>query len=211
MTTLNETISTLHAVSSLLTKFAQEGDLCFSDKVQLAALCDKLRDTNTIIECAEQEAKTDIRQLENDAKVMKEEAENIAHTIAENKQRLTGIDGKAECAAHLQPFESAYHDAMQKATALWKEYTAMGNRLDMTDMQSEEYKLLDADCDAKKAEYDKAHAEVETSHAKYDAERKRIAKLYCFDITVAELLITKIRQIAEAIIKDTTRISQAEE
>ncbi len=77
MTTLNETISTLHAVSSLLTKFAQEGDLCFSDKVQLSALCDKLRDTNTIIECAEQEAKTDIQQLENDAKAMKEEAENV--------------------------------------------------------------------------------------------------------------------------------------
>lgn len=146
MTTLSETLSTLHEVSSLLTKFAQEGDLCFPDKVLLAALCDELRDTNTIIECAEQEAKTDIRQLENDAKAMKEEAENIAHTIAENKQRLARIDGKAECAIHLNPFESAYHDAMQKATALWKEYTAMGNRLDMTDMQSEEYKRCRLQC-----------------------------------------------------------------
>ena len=100
---------------------------------------------------------------------------------------------------------------MQRATALWQEYTAMSNRLDMMDMQSEEYKTLNADCDANKAEYDKAHAEVELLHAKYDAERRRIAKLYYFDITIVELLISKIRQIAEAIIKDITRITQATE
>ena len=211
MATLNQTISTLHTISSLLTKFAQEGDLCFVNKLQLATLCDELRDTNTIIECAEQEAKADIKQLEYDAKTMQEETECIAHTIAGNKQVFASGDCKAECDAHLKPFESVYNDAMQKATALWQEYNAMSNRLDMTDMQSEEYKTLDADCDAKKTEYDKAHAEVESLHAKYDAERRRIAKLYYFDITVTELLITKVRQIAEAIIKDTTRIKQAEE
>ena len=211
MATLNRTISALHTISSLLTKFAQEGKLCFADKLQLAQLYDELRDTNNIIEYAEQEAKMDIRQLGNDAKVMKAEAESIAQTIADNKQLFTGIDCKAECDAHLHPFESAYNDAMQRATALWQEYTAMSNRLDMTDMQSEEYKTLDAYCDAKKAEYDKAHAEVETLHAKYDAERRCIAKLYYFDIAVTELLISKIRQIAEAIIKDITRITQAAE
>ena len=172
MATLNRTVSTLHTVSSLLTKFAQEGDLCFADKLQLATLCDELRDTNAVIECAEQEAETNIRQLQEDAKAMKEETESIAQTIATNKQLFASIDCKAACDAHLHPFESAYNDTMQRATALWQEYTAMSNRLDMTDMQSEEYKTLDADCDAKKAEYDKAHAEVESLHAKYDAERK---------------------------------------
>ena len=211
MVTLNRTISALHTISSLLTKFAQEGDFCFADKLQLATLCDELRDTNAIIECAEQEAKTNIHQLQEDSKAMKEEAESIANTIAANRQVLAGIDCKAECDAYLHTFESAYNEVMQKATTLWQEYAAMSNRLDMTDMQSEEYKTLEADCDAKKAEYDKAHAEVESLHAKYDAERRRIAKLYYFDITVTELLITKIRQIAEAIIKDITRITQATE
>ena len=211
MATLNRTISTLHTVSSLLTKFAQEGDLCFADKLQLATLCEELRDTNAVIENAEQEAKTDILQLQIDTKAMKEEAESIAKTIATNKQLFANIDYKAECDAYLHPFEAAYNEVMQRATALWQEYTAMSNRLDMTDMQSEEYKTLNADCDAKKAEYDKTHAEVETLHAKYDAERRRIAKLYYFDITVTELLITKIRQIAEAIIKDITRITQTTE
>ena len=211
MATLNQTISTLHNISSLLSKFAQEGDLCFADKLQLVTLCDELRDTNTIIECAEVEAKTDIKQLENETKTMKDEAESISRTIAGNKELFANIDCKAECNAHLLPFESAYYDAMQRATALWQEYTAISNRLDLTDMKSEEYKTLDADCDAKKEEYGKAHAEVESLHAKYDAERRRIAKLYYFDITIAELLITKVRQIAEAIIKDITRIIQAED
>ena len=211
MATLNITISTLHTVSSLLTKFAQEGDLCFADKLQLATLCDELRDTNAIIEYAEQEAKGDIKQLQIDARTLKAEVESIANTIAANKQLFVNIDCKAECDAYLHPFESAYNEAMQKATALWQEYTAISNRLDMTDMQSEDFNPLDADCDAKKAEYDKAHAEVETLHAKYDAERRCIAKLYYFDIAVTELLISKIRQIAEAIIKDITRITQAEE
>ena len=212
MATLNQTISTLHTISSLLTKFAQEGDLCcFADKLQLATLCDELRDTNAIIECAEQEAKTDIKQLEYDAKTMKEEAECIAHTIVANKQVFASVDCKAECDAHLKPFESVYNDAMQRATALWQEYTAMSNRLDMTDMHSEEYKTFDADCDTKKTEYDKAHAETESAHAKYEAERRHIAKLYYFDINVTELLIAKVRQIAEAIIKDITRITQVEE
>ena len=209
MTTLTRTISTLHTVSSLLTKFVQEGDLCFTDKLQLALLCDELRDTNTIIECAEKEANTDIKQLAGDVNVLKDEAEYIANTIADNKKFFTNIDCKAECDAYLNPFESAHTEAMQKATALWQEYSSMSNRLDMMDMQSEEYKTLDTACNAKKEEYDKAHAEVETLYAKYDAERRRIAKLYYFDITIAELLITKICQIAEAIIKDTTRISQA--
>ena len=211
MAILNRTISTLHTVSSLLTKFAQEGDLCFADKLQLAQLCDELRDTNAVIECAEQEAKTNIRQLQEDANAMEAESESISRTISANKQQFAIIDCKAECDAHLHPFEAAYNEAMQKATALWLEYTAMSNRLDMTDMQSEKYKTLDAYCDAKKAEYDKAHAEVETLHDKYDAECRRIAKLYYFDITIVELLISKIRQIAEAIIKDITRITQATE
>ena len=209
MTTLNRTISTLHTVSSLLTKFVQEGDLRFTDKLQLALLCDELRDTNTIIDCAEKEAKTDIKQLANDATELKNEVENIAHTIGDNRSLLTNVDYKAECDAYLKPFESAHNEAMQKATALWQEYSAISNRLDMMDMQSEEYKVLDDACNAKKEEYDKAHAEVETLYAKYDAERRRIAKLYYFDIIIAELLITKVCQIAEAIIKDITRISQA--
>ena len=208
MTTLNRTISTLHIVSSLLPKFVQEGDLRFTDKLQLALLCDELRDTNTIIDCAEKEAKTDIKQLANDATELKNEVENIAHTIGDNRSLLTNVDYKAECDAYLKPFESAHNEAMQKATALWQEYTAMSNRLDMMDMQSEEYVAIDTACNAKKEEYVKTHAEVETLYAKYDAERRRIAKLYYFDITIAELLIMKICQIAEAIIKDITRISQ---
>ena len=209
MTTLNRTISTLHTVSSLLTKFVQEGVLCFTDKLQLAMLCDELRDTNTIIECAEKEAKSDIKQMTVDANALKNEAEHIAKTIADNRPLLINIDCKAECDAYLKPFESAYTEAMQKATALWQEYTSMSNRLDMMDMQSEEYKALDDACNAKKEEYDKVHTEVETQYAKYDTERRRIAKLYYFDITIAELLITKICQISEAIITDITRISQA--
>ena len=209
MTTLNRTISTLHTVSSLLTKFVQEGDLCFTDKLQLALLCDELRDTNTIIDCAEKEAKSDIKQLAMDANTLQNEAEHIVKTIADNRPLLINIDCKAECDAYLNPFESAHNEAVQKATALWQEYSAMSNRLDMMDMKSEEYKVLDDTCNAKKEEYDKAHAEVEKFYAKYDAERRRIAKLYYFDITIAELLITKICQIAEAIIIDITRISQA--
>ena len=209
MTTLNRTILTLHTVSSLLTKFVQEGDLCFTDKLQLALLYDELRDTNNIIECAEQEAKADIKQLAKDANTLQNEAECIARTIADNRQTFANINCKAECDACINPFESAHNEAMQKATALWQEYSAMSNRLDMMDMKSEQYKVLNDTCNAKKEEYDKAHAEVETLYAKYDAERRHIAKLYYFDITITELLITKICKIAEAIITDITRISQA--
>ena len=209
MTTLNRTISTLHTISSLLTKFVQEGDLCFTDKLQLALLYDELRDTNNIIECAEQEAKADIKQLAKDANTLQNEAEHIAKTIADNRSLLTNVDYKAECDAYLKTFESAHNEAMQKATVLWQDYSSMSNRLDMMDMQDEEYVTIDTACNAKKEEYDKAHAEMEKLYAKYDAERRRIAKLYYFDITIAELLITKICQIAEAIITDITRISQA--
>ena len=209
MTTLNRTISTLHTISSLLTKFVQEGDLCFTDKLQLALLYDELRDTNNIIDCAEKEAKSDIKQLAKDAKTLQNEAEHIAKTIADNRPLLINIDCKAECDAYLNPFESAYNEAMQKATALWQECSAMSNRLDMMDMQSEEYVAIDTACNAKKEEYDKAHAEVETLYSEYDTERRHIAKLYYFDITITELLITKICKIAEAIITDITRISQA--
>lgn len=70
------------------------------------------------------------------------------------------MDFKAVFEEHLRPFERRYEESKETATRLWQNYSAMSNRLDFLALESEEYKSLDAECDAAKAEYDETHAYV---------------------------------------------------
>lgn len=74
---------------------------------------------------------------------------------------LQSVDFEYLFEANLKPFEAKYKEAKDVATGLWREYSAMSNRLDFLPLDSEDYKSLDILCDAKKAEYNTAHAQTD--------------------------------------------------
>lgn len=81
----------------------------------------------------------------------------------------------------------------------------MSNRLDFLRLASEEYKSLDTECDAAKAEYDKAHAHVNLLYKEWQQEHDRYFCVYCFKPMFLDVLVERLKGIAESIIADISR------
>ncbi len=59
---------------------------------------------------------------------------------------LQSVDFENLFEANLKPFELRYKEAKDAATGLWREYSAMSDRLDYLPLDSEDYKSLDPVC-----------------------------------------------------------------
>lgn len=123
---------------------------------------------------------------------------------------LQAVDFKAVFEEHLKPFERRHEEANRTATRLWREYSAKSNRLDFLPLDSEEYKSLDAECDAAKAEYDKTHAHVNLLYDEWQQERGRYFCVYCFKPMFLDVLVERLKGIAESIMADISRIKEDE-
>lgn len=86
----------------------------------------------------------------------------------------------------------------------------MSNRLDFLPLDSEEYNSLDAECDAAKAEYDKAHARVNLLYNEWQQERDRYFCVYCFKPMFLDVLVERLKGIAESIMADISRMKEGE-
>ena len=119
---------------------------------------------------------------------------------------LQSVDFESLFEANLRPFELRYGEAKDFATGLWREYSAMSNRLDFLSLNSEEYKSLAPLCDAKKAEYDTAHARVNLLYNEIQKERDRTFCVYCFKPMFLSVLVERLKGISESIISDIRRM-----
>ena len=109
---------------------------------------------------------------------------------------------------NLKPFESRYEEAKDISTGLWREYSAMSNRLDFLPLDSDEYKSLVPLCDAKKAEYDAAHAQTGLLYEERQQERDRTFCVYCFKPMFLTVLVERLKGISESIISDIRRMKE---
>ena len=123
---------------------------------------------------------------------------------------LQTVDFKAVFEEHLRPFEHRYEEAKETATKLWQNYSAMSNRQDFLPLESEEYKALDTECDTAKAEYDKSHARVNLLYNEWQQERDRYFCVYCFKPMFLDVLVERLKGIAESIIADINRMKEDE-
>ena len=96
------------------------------------------------------------------------------------------------------------------ATQLWRDYSAMSNRLDLLPHDSGEYRSLDAECDAAKARYDEAHARVNLLYKEWRQERDRTFCVYCFKPMFLDVLVERLQGIAGSIISDIRRMKEGE-
>ena len=121
---------------------------------------------------------------------------------------MSDTDYEALFESHLKPFEERFNEAKAIATRLWREYSDKGNRLDYLPMDSDEYKSLEKECDEAKEEYDRAHAAADLLYKEWTRERDRCFGVWCFKPLFMDVLASRLRGIAESVIKDLERMKE---
>ena len=125
-----------------------------------------------------------------------------------DKSAVSDTDYEALFESHLKPFEERFNEAKAIATRLWREYSDKGNRLDYLPMDSDEYKSLEKECDEAKEEYDRAHAAADLLYKEWTRERDRCFGVWCFKPLFMDVLASRLRGIAESVIKDLERMKE---
>ena len=194
----------LSEINTLFTACKQE-DFSFEKALPLSLFYRDFSDTNTLVGEATELAK------ENPGELLQLSASLISESdkyLSLDKSVLQAVDFQAIFEEHLKPFEHRYEEAKATATTLWQTYSAMGNRLDFVPLDSGEYTKLSAKCDAKKAEYDTAHVQTGYLYKEWQQERDRYFCVYCFRPMFLDVLVERLKGIAESIIADINRMKE---
>ncbi len=194
----------LQSVNSILSSCA-DGRLSFDDAMVLSSFYCDYSDTNNIIEAAEKEAAENTDKLLSDTVSLLSEIEKFSAVGVTGIQQ---VDFEQLFEQHVKPFEERYEAAKTVSKKLWQEYSAMSNRLDFLPLDSDEYKTLNTECEAKKSEYDTAHEQTNQFYDDWQSERRRCFCVYTFKPLHLEVLIARLKGISESIISDIKRIKE---
>lgn len=194
----------LQEVNTLLAT-CQQNDISFEQALLLSRFYRDFNDTNRLVTEVTAMFRDDVELLMNISLSLFSEAERfLSLDIAE----LQSVDFTAIFEEHLKPFESRYEEAKDISTGLWQVYSAMSNRLDFLPLDSDEYKTLDPLCDAKKAEYDTAHAQTDRLYKEWQQELNRTFCVYCFKPVFLTVLVERLKGISGSIISDIRRMKE---
>lgn len=194
----------LQEINTLLVTCQQES-ITFEQAMLLSQFYKDFNETNQIVTEAAAMFHDDATQLMDISFSLFSEAERF---LSLDVAVLQSVDFENLFEANLKPFELRYEEAKDVATGLWREYSAMSNRLDFLPLDSEDYKSLDPLCDAKKMEYDTAHARVNLSYNEIQKERDRTFCVYCFKPMFLSVLVERLKGISESIISDIRRMKE---
>lgn len=194
----------LHEVNTLLATRV-EGGPSFEQALPLSLFYRDFCDTNGLVKEAGLLFHEDTVQLLDFSSSLLSEADKY---LSLDRTGLQPVDFAALFEDHLKPFELRYNEAKTSATGLWRDYSEMNNRLDLLPLDTEEYKSLDAECSAAKAEYDKAHTRVNLLYREWQQERDRYFCVYCFKPLFLDVLVERLKGIAGSIISDIRRMKE---
>ncbi len=194
----------LHDVNTLLAT-CRQGGITFEQAMPLSLFYKDFNDTNRIVAEATAMFQDDATQLMDISFSLFSEAERF---LSLDISGLQPVDFENLFEANLRPYELRYEEAKDVATGLWRVYSAMSNRLDFLPLDSEDYKSLDTLCDAKKVEYDTAHARVNLLYSELQQERDRTFCVYCFKPVFLSVLVERLKGISGSIISDIRRMKE---
>lgn len=194
----------LQEVNILLATCKQDS-ITFEQALLLSLFYKDFNETNQIVTEAAAMFQDDAEQLNEISFSLFSEAEKF---LSLDNSGLQSVDFEGIFNEHLKPYEAKYEEAKDVSTGLWREYSAMSNRLDFLSLNSEEYKSLDPLCDAKKAEYDTAHARANLLYNKWQQERDRTFCVYCFKPMFLSVLVERLKGISGSIISDIRRMKE---
>ncbi len=191
----------LQEVNTLLAT-CQQNDISFEQALLLSQFYRDFNDTNRIVTEVTAMSQGDVKQLTSISLSLFSEAERF---LSIDIAGLQSVNFSAIFEEHLKPFESRYEEAKGISTGLWQVYSAMSNRLDFLPLDSDEYKALDPLCDAKKAEYDAAHAQTDRLYNEWEQERDRTFCVFCFKPMFLSVLVERLKGISGSIVSDIRR------
>ena len=194
----------LSEINTLLTTCKQE-DFSFGQALTLSLFYRDFSETNSLVGEVSELVKENPGELLQLSSSLISESDKY---LSLDKSVLQVVDFKAIFEEHLKPFEHRYEEAKAAATISWQVYSAMSNRLDFMPLDSEEYTKLSAECDAKKSEYDTAHAQTDHLYKEWQQERDRYFCVYCFRPMFLDVLVERLKGIAESIIADISRMQE---
>lgn len=196
----------LHEVNTLLATRGQ-GEPSFEQTLLFSLFYRDFNDTNSLVKEAGLLFREDAGQLLEFSSSLCSETETY---LSLDRTPLQSVDFEALFEEHLKPFEFRYEEAKTAATELWRKYSVMSARLDFLPSDSEEYKSLDVECSAVKAEYDEAHACVNLLYKEWRQERDRYFCVYCFKPVYLDVLVERLKGIAGSIISDIRHMREGE-
>ncbi len=194
----------LQEVNNLLATCRQDS-ITFEQALPLSLFYKDFNDTNRIVKEAAAMFRDDAEQLDEISLSLLSEAEKF---LSLDISGLQSVDFENLFEANLKPFELRYREAKDVATGLWREYSAMGNRLDFLPIDSEEYKALNIECDTAKERYDDAHARANLLYNEWRQERDRTFCVYCFKPVFLSVLVERLKGISESIAGDIRRMKE---
>ena len=194
----------LQEINTLLVTCLQES-ITFEQAMLLSQFYKDFNETNQIVTEAAAMFQEDAEQLNEISFSLFSEAERF---LSLDVAVLQSVDFENLFEANLKPFELRYEEAKDVATGLWREYSAMSNRLDFLPLDSEDYKSLDPLCDAKKMENTTALARVNPLYNEIQKERDRTFCVYCFKPMFLSVLVERLKGISESIISDIRRMKE---
>lgn len=183
----------------------KQDSITFEQALLLSLFYKDFNETNQIVTEAAAMFHDDATQLMDISFSLFSEAERF---LSLDVAVLQSVDFENLFEANLKPFELRYEEAKDVATGLWREYSAMSNRLDFLPLDSEDYKSLDPLCDAKKTEYDTAHARANILYNEIQKERDRTFCVYCFKPMFLSVLVERLKGISGSIISDIRRMKE---
>lgn len=201
---LPDIVQRLREVNTLLATYKQ-GEPSFEQALPPALFYRDFNETNGLVKEAGLLFREDSEQLLEFSSSLFSEADRY---LSLDRTPLQKVDFAALFEEHLKPFELRYEDAKTVTTGLWRKYSAMSSRLDFLPLDSEEYKSLDAECSAAKAEYDEAHARANLLYKEWQQERDRYFCVRCFKLVFLDVLVERLKGIAGSIISDIGRMKE---
>lgn len=204
---IDQILYRLQSVNSILLSCIN-GRLIFDEALVLSEFYRDYSDTNSIIEAAEKEVAENADRLLSDSFSLLSEIEKF---VSIGVAGIQAVDFEQLFEEHVKPFEERYESAKAVSTRLWPEYSAISNRLDFLPLDSDEYKTLNTECDAKKADYDAAHAQTNRLYDMWQSERQRCFCVYYFKPMFLEVLATRLKGISESIIADVKHIKEEQQ
>lgn len=196
----------LYEVNTLLATYGQ-GVLSFEQVLPPSLFYQDFNDTNLLVKEAACLVKENPGQLLDFSSSLLSETNKY---LSLDRTPLQAVDYEALFEEHLKPFELRYEEAKTTATKLWSEYSAMNSRLDFLPLDSEEYRLLDAECSAAKAKYDEALAQANLLYKEWVQERDRNFCVWCFKPMFLDVLVERLQGISGSIISDIRRMKEGE-
>ena len=195
---IEEIFKRLQRVNHIIASRTNVSDITFADACVIAQFYHDYQNTNGIIDDVENLARQDGKSLYESAIGLKKEVDKFVSfdLSAWNASDFINMEQ-----SHSKEYKERWDATKDKATNLWREYQTESNRLDMMDLNSEEFKTLDAQCDNIKLAYDKAHKQGEELYGIYRHEQLKCGQVHYFEMQFLELLIRKISKLVDVILK----------